>query len=54
LRHSIGIASRDHVMKRMAGRSCQPVHGKAAPVKRLAPGDWIAYYQPDDERAESL
>jgi hypothetical protein len=41
-------------MKRVAGGFRQPVHGKAAPVKRLAPGDWIAYYQPDDEGAESL
>jgi len=30
----------------VAGGFCQLGHGKAAPVKRLAPGDWIAYYSP--------
>jgi hypothetical protein len=42
----IGVASRDHVMRGVAGGFCQLGHGKAAPVKRLAPGDWIAYYSP--------
>jgi len=45
-RYWIGVASRDHVMKGVAGGFCQLGHGKAAPVKRLAPGDWIAYYSP--------
>ena len=42
----IGVASRDHVMRGVAGGFCQLGHGKAAPVKRLARGDWIAYYSP--------
>ncbi len=46
LRYWIGVASRDHVMKGVAGGFCQLGHGKAAPVKRLSPGDWIAYYSP--------
>jgi EVE domain len=45
-RYWIGVVSRDHVMKGVAGRFCQLGHGKSAPVKRLAPGDWIAYYSP--------
>jgi hypothetical protein len=45
-RYWIGVASRDHVMTGVAGGFCQLGHGKAAPVKRLAPGDWIAYYSP--------
>src|SRR5260221_1780149 len=45
-RYWIGVASRDHVMKGLAGGFCQLGHGKAAPVKRLSPGDWIAYYSP--------
>jgi hypothetical protein len=45
-RYWIGVASRDHVMKGVAGGFCQLGHGKSAPVKRLAPGDWIAYYSP--------
>ena len=45
-RYWIGVASRDHVLKGVAGGFCQLGHGKAAPVKRLSPGDWIAYYSP--------
>jgi hypothetical protein len=45
-RYWIGVASRDHVRKGVAGGFCQLGHGKAAPVKRLAPGDWITYYSP--------
>jgi len=45
-RYWIGVASRDHVTKGLVGGFCQLDHGKAAPVKRLAPGDWIAYYSP--------
>ena len=33
-------------MKGVAGGFCQLNHGKSAPVKRLSPGDWIAYYSP--------
>ena len=45
-RYWIGVASRDHVLLGVAGGFCQLGHGKAAPVKRLSPGDWIAYYSP--------
>ncbi len=48
-RYWIGVASRDHVMKGVAGGFCQLSHGKAGPVKRLSPGDWIAYYSPRTE-----
>jgi len=48
-RYWIGVASRDHVMRGVAGGFCQLFHGKAGPVKRLAPGDWIAYYSPRTE-----
>ena len=34
-RYWIGVASRDHVMRGVAGGFCQLGHGKAAPVKRL-------------------
>jgi hypothetical protein len=42
----IGVASRDHVLRGVAGGFCQLGHGKAAPIRRLSPGDWIAYYSP--------
>jgi hypothetical protein len=45
-RYWIGVASREHVMRGVAGGFCQLSHGKAGPVKRLSPGDWITYYSP--------
>ena len=46
MRFWIGVASRDHVLYGVAGGFCQLGHGKAAPIRRLAPGDWIVYYSP--------
>jgi len=51
-RYWIGVASRDHVMRGVAGGFCQLSHGKAAPVKRLAPGDWLIYYAPRERMGE--
>ena len=42
----IGVASRAHVKAGITGGFCQLGHGKHAPVKRLNPGDAIAYYSP--------
>lgn len=46
MRYWIGVASRDHVIAGAAGGFCQLGHGKAAPIRRLSPGDWIIYYSP--------
>lgn len=46
MRHWIGVASRDHVRTGAAGGFCQLCHGKAAPLRRLRPGDRITYYSP--------
>jgi hypothetical protein len=46
MRYWIGVASRDHVERGVAGGFCQLCHGKAAPLRRMGPGDWIAYYAP--------
>jgi EVE domain len=43
-RYRIGVASKDHVARGVAGGFCQLGHGKAAPLKRMATGDWIIYY----------
>jgi hypothetical protein len=43
-RYWIGIASSDHVEKGIQGGFAQLGHGKLAPIRRLSPGDWIAYY----------
>jgi hypothetical protein len=51
-RYWIGVASREHVMRGVAGGFCQLSHGKSAPVKRLSPGDWIAYYSPREKMDE--
>jgi hypothetical protein len=45
-RYWIGVASRDHVEKGVAGGFCQLCHGKMSAVRRLFPGDWIVYYSP--------
>lgn len=46
MRYWIGVASSDHVARGVAGGFCQLCHGKATPLKRMSPGDWIAYYSP--------
>ncbi len=48
-RYWLGVASRDHVQRGVAGGFCQLGHGKEAPIRRLSSGDWIAYYSPRTE-----
>jgi hypothetical protein len=48
----IGVASRAHVRAGVAGGFCQLGHGKHEPVKRLRPGDFIAYYSPREALQE--
>lgn len=43
-RYWIGVASRDHVARGVAGGFCQLCHGKERPLRRMAAGDWIVYY----------
>jgi len=45
-RYWIGVASSEHVARGVAGGFCQLCHGKAAPLRRMARGDWIIYYSP--------
>ena len=42
----IGVASADHVQRGLAGGFMQLGHGKAAPLRRVQPGDRIVYYSP--------
>lgn len=44
----IVVASREHVMRGLAGGFAQVCHGKPGPLKRMAEGDWIIYYSPTD------
>jgi hypothetical protein len=48
----IGVASREHVRRGLAGGFCQLSHGKAAPLRRLKPGDRIVYYSPRERMDE--
>lgn len=40
----IGSATRDHVRAGMKGGFCQLSHGRPQALRRMSPGDWIAYY----------
>jgi predicted RNA-binding protein len=42
----IVVASKDHVMRGVAGGFMQANHGKEAPLKRMKPGDWVVFYSP--------
>src|SRR4051794_22272628 len=42
----LGVVSRAHVRRGVAGGFAQVCHGKAAPLRRMRPGDWLIYYSP--------
>lgn len=42
----IGIAAANHVARGHSGGFMQLCHGKSAPLRRLSPGDRVAYYSP--------
>lgn len=42
----IAVASADHVARGRAEGFMQVCHGKPAPLRRLRPGDRVAYYSP--------
>lgn len=46
MRAWIAVASAEHVARGRAGGFMQICHGKAAPLRRLGPGDAIVYYSP--------
>jgi hypothetical protein len=47
-RHWIAVASAEHVRFGRSQGFMQVCHGKAAPLRRLSPGDGIAYYSPTE------
>lgn len=49
MRYWIGVASKEHVSRGVAGGFCQLCHGKAQALKRMAINDWIVYYSPKEE-----
>ena len=48
-RYWVGVASRDHVRAAVEGGFFQSNHGKEAPLKRIARGDWVLFYSPREE-----
>ncbi len=46
--HWIAVASADHVRRGRAGGFMQVSHGKLAPLKKIKPGDRVAYYSPTE------
>lgn len=48
----IGVASKDHVQNGIKEGICQLCHGKAAPLKRMKPGDWLIYYSGKEKFGE--
>jgi hypothetical protein len=45
----LGVVSRAHVQRGVAGGFAQLCHGKAQPLRRMRPGDWLVYYSPTIE-----
>lgn len=45
----VAVVSRAHVERGSAGGFAQVCHGKRAPLERMQPDDWIAYYSPTTE-----
>ena len=45
-RYWIGVASKEHVQRGVAGGFAQVCHGKPGPLKQMEEGDWIIYYSP--------
>lgn len=46
IRHWIAVASAEHVALGQTLGIMQTCHGKAAPLRRLSPGDRVFYYSP--------
>jgi hypothetical protein len=44
--HWIAVASAEHVRRGKSEGFMQVSHGKAAPLKRIGPGDRVVYYSP--------
>ena len=45
----LGVVSRAHVMRGMAGGFAQVCHGKLQPLRRMEQGDMFVYYSPATE-----
>lgn len=48
-RYWIGVASKEHVKMGVAGGFSQLCHGKSQPLRRMAVGDWLIYFSPQEK-----
>lgn len=46
MKYWITVVSKDHISRGIAGRFMQANHGKPAPLRRMAAGDWVIMYSP--------
>lgn len=46
MKYWIIVASKDHLQRGLDGGFIQANHGKAAPLKRMHPDDWVVFYSP--------
>jgi hypothetical protein len=42
----VGVVSRAHVVRGVAGGFAQLCHGRRGPLARMQAGDWLVYYSP--------
>jgi len=49
----LGVVSRAHVRRGVAGGFAQLCHGKAQPLRRMQGGDWLVYYSPTVEMGDA-
>jgi len=52
-KHWIGVVSRQHVLRGVAGGFAQVCHGKGAPLRRMQEGDWLIYYSPVEQMGQA-
>jgi hypothetical protein len=45
----VGVVSRAHVLRGVAGGFAQLCHGRHGPLARMQAGDWLVYYSPTTE-----
>jgi len=50
----IGVVSKSHVLRGVAGGFAQLCHGKNGPLQRMSTGDWLIYYSPSTEFQSGL
>jgi hypothetical protein len=49
IRAWVGVVSRAHVRRGVAGGFAQLCHGKQSPLARMSVDDWLVYYSPTTE-----